>query len=106
MKIEAGKLYYNGRGDLIGPMVDGGIGYFIDQHNRVYYPNGRQWGHHPDSTGNIIRTIDESAAIAAGARAMVRLCQEHRSAGKPLPSRSDEARACLAAAGRIDSTRS
>jgi hypothetical protein len=38
--------------------------------------------------------------IAAGAKAMVQLCQKHQADGKSLPSRIEEARVCIEAALR------
>lgn len=60
MNIENGKRYLNGRGDQIGPMDERAEGVFLDQYGRLYRPDGRQWDHHPESTGNIALAVDES----------------------------------------------
>lgn len=53
MEIKNGKFYYNKRGDRLGPMDERVPGVFLDQHGRLYHPDGRQWDHAPESTGNI-----------------------------------------------------
>ena len=67
MKIEDGKLYYNRRGDLRGPMLKHDIGFFVDQHGSIYHPDGKQWDHHPDSSANLVETVEERAARKIGA---------------------------------------
>ena len=54
MTLEHGKYYVNKRGDELGPMNERVPRVFFDQYDRPYHPNGRQWDHTPDSTGNII----------------------------------------------------
>jgi hypothetical protein len=61
LAIEDGKLYYNGRGDLLGPMRDMDDGIFLDQFGRLYRLSGQQWDHVPGSTGNIVATIEQWA---------------------------------------------
>lgn len=66
MRIEDGKLYYNARGDLRGPMLKHDIGFFVDQHGSIYHPDGRQWDHHPESTANLVEAVNERSARKAG----------------------------------------
>lgn len=54
MKLEHGKFYRNGRGDIYGPMDERTPGHFLDQYGTGYYPDGRQWDHLPASTGNLV----------------------------------------------------
>ena len=51
--LVAGKLYRNKRGDERGPMDERLPGVFLDQYGTLYHPDGRQWDHTPESTGNI-----------------------------------------------------
>jgi hypothetical protein len=57
MQLEHGMCYRNRRGDDIGPMDERVPGVFLDQYGRLYRPNGQQWDHTPDSTGNIVVSI-------------------------------------------------
>lgn len=54
LKIEVGKFYRNGRGDLLGPMREPWSGAFQDHAGCLYHSNGQQWDHVPSSTGNIV----------------------------------------------------
>ncbi len=62
LALQAGKYYHNGRGDLYGPMDERGTGVFLDQHGVLYHPDGRQWDHHPHSTGNLVAEAAERDA--------------------------------------------
>jgi hypothetical protein len=59
MQIENGKVYVNGRGDILGPMDERVLGVFLDQHGGVYRPDGRQWDHAEGSTANLIAETDK-----------------------------------------------
>jgi len=67
MNIEAGKRYWNGRGDLIEiRLVKGwmGKGRFVDQHGALYHSNGQQWDHVPESTANLV--YEDSSSCEEG----------------------------------------
>lgn len=53
-KLESGKFYLNGRGDVCGPMEERVPGAWIDQHGAVYQPDGKEWNHNEGSTANLI----------------------------------------------------
>lgn len=55
MKIEAGKSYVDGHGDVHGPMEERQPGVWIDQYGGVFEPDGTQWNHRPESFGNLTR---------------------------------------------------
>jgi len=48
-----GHSYLNGFKDACGPMTERAHGVWLDQHGGVYHPDGTQWGHHPESAGNL-----------------------------------------------------
>lgn len=55
MNLEAGKSYWNGLGDKIGPLVERASDCFVaEDGSGPYFENGRQWGHAPQSKGNLI----------------------------------------------------
>lgn len=54
MKIETGKSYLNGRGDICGPMDERAPGVFLDQYGAVYHPDGKEWNHLEGSTANLV----------------------------------------------------
>lgn len=58
MKVESGKVYVNGRGDVLGPMEERAPGVFLDQHGGLYQPNGFQWNHVDGSTANLVSETD------------------------------------------------
>lgn len=60
MKLEAGKLYIDGHGDVCGPMEERTPGVWINQHGTIYHPDGTQWNHVPDSAGNLKRITSAS----------------------------------------------
>lgn len=64
MKLERGKYYRTGHGDLVGPMrlIDD---VWLDQHGGIYHEDGRQWSHHPDSAGNIVTDEPEANRLLA-----------------------------------------
>jgi hypothetical protein len=47
-------------------------------------------------------TIVTDEMVMAGAKAMVRLGHDHRTRGEPMPTRLQEARACLTARAALD----
>jgi hypothetical protein len=47
-------------------------------------------------------TIVTDEMVMAGAKAMVRLGHDHRTRGEPMPTRLQEARACLIAHAALD----
>ena len=55
MKLEAGKHYTDGHGDLHGPMQERTPGTWLDQFGALYHGDGRQWSHTSDSAGNLIK---------------------------------------------------
>ena len=69
LKLEGGQIYYNARDDELGPMKElvSGLA-FADQFGRCYNSNGLQWGHHPESTGNITRQKAETGSALARRR--------------------------------------
>jgi len=67
--IENGKHYFNGRGDLLGPMDQKETDIFLDQYERLYHRDGMQFDHVEGSTGNIVReAVEESLPVDALAR--------------------------------------
>lgn len=57
MKIENGKTYVNGRGDVL-IVEERTPGVFLDQHGGIYHPDGKQWNHIEGSTANLIAETD------------------------------------------------
>jgi hypothetical protein len=55
MKLKAGKIYINGRGDERGPMEERAPGVWLDQHGTIYQPDGKEWNHIEGSTANLMR---------------------------------------------------
>lgn len=62
--IEEGKIYRNGRGDMIGPMVKRTSEIFTDQHGALYTGDGREYNHVKGSTANIVTAVPESPPAA------------------------------------------
>ena len=55
MRLEAGKSYYNGLGDKIGPMIERADDCFVaPDGDGPYFENGRKWSHAPQSKGNLV----------------------------------------------------
>lgn len=61
MRLRAGESYINGHGDVCGPLV-ARSGMFLDQHGAVYWEDGCQSGHVPDSAGNFVSRVGGSGA--------------------------------------------
>jgi hypothetical protein len=58
MILKHGNTYKNGRGDIRGPMDNRADGIFLDQFGVLYHPDGQQWDHHPQSTGNLVIELE------------------------------------------------
>jgi hypothetical protein len=81
LTLRLGGQYRNGRGDLLGPLVDAGHGLFADQYGGgPYRADGRQMCHTERSTGNIV-IVDETPC---GCRAQRARLQEMQRRGAVL----------------------
>lgn len=57
--VRAGAFYRNGHGDICGPMERRTKDVWLDQHGAIYHPDGRQWNHTYDSTGNLMCLVSD-----------------------------------------------